>query len=138
MKTQSQKSNRKVPVLTGAQKFDWYSAWIATRSLAAVLGVIACVAYFATPLHTLALVSSALFLALMWFMFYRVVVALRVQFMPKAKPAADPKKPLAKFNQEKLREVYARLQHGIAECQDEVVRETLLAAAAEVQGAIKA
>ena len=131
MKTEPKNENHKIV------KVDWYGAWIATRSLAAVLGVIATGAYFATPLRGLIAVSSAAFLAVMWFMFYRAVVALRVQFAPAESAAQEKPEPISKFNRKRLADVRKRLERGIDECTDEVVRETLMAARAEVDGAMR-
>ncbi len=119
MKTEPKNQNHKIV------KVDWYGTWIATRSLAAVLGVIATGAYFATPLRGLIAVSSAaISCGDVVYVLPRGGGAARA-ISPAESAAQEKLEPISKFNRKRLADVRKRLERGIDECTDEVVRETL-------------
>jgi hypothetical protein len=80
-------------IIRTIRDFQWREAWLATQALLMCCGGIALFAWFANPLRPLALGASLLFVALLWCLLFRLVLAFRIRrhhARKRVAPAANP------------------------------------------------
>jgi hypothetical protein len=78
-----------VKTLRKIYEFDWRAAWSATKTLLAIYGAIALVAWFAAPLQPLEVAGAILFVVATWYVMFRFVQAVRAHSL--ALPQASSK-----------------------------------------------